>query len=128
MGKIIQQVEGRDTTRAIRCSICAQDNTPAHPCRHLRWTFEQGDPLDFARYAMETSPYVQARGHAAGEISTEWWIEHGQWVVDMVMIHFDAFDGFVFGELGDIDLLARDIWKEFHPDPVRPQMARIDPV
>lgn len=127
MGNIIQQVEGRAAVD-VRCTICAQDNSPGRLCKHVRWTFDQGDPLDFARFALETSPYVQARGHHAGEIPEFWWNENGQWVVDMVMIHFDAFEGYVFGEMCDVDLLARDVWKAFHPDAERPQMQRVDPV
>lgn len=128
MGNIVQHVEGSEAPAAARCTVCGQENLAERHCKHVRWTFDQGDPLDFARFALETSPYVQARGHRVEEIPQGWWDEHAQWVVDMVMIHFDAFDGFVFGELGDVDLLARDIWKEFHPDVERPQMARIDPV
>ena len=65
MGNIIQQLGGTDAPITVRCTICAQDNVPGRLCRHVRWTFDQGDPLDFARFALETSPYVQARGFSS---------------------------------------------------------------
>jgi hypothetical protein len=30
----------------------------------------------------------------------------------------------VFGEIADLDLLARVIWKQFRPDPERPEYTR----
>jgi hypothetical protein len=94
----------------------------------VRWTFDQGDPLDFARYALETSPYVHARGGRPSEISKDWWVGHGDWVVDQVLLHFDASDGFVFGDIAHLDLLARDVWRAFKPESGRPQIARVDPI
>ena len=92
--------------------------------RHVRWTFDQGGPLDFAHFALETSPYVRARGASVRDIPKQWWDEHTDWVIDQVLLHFDANDGYVFGAVADVDLLARDVWKEFHPDPIRPELAR----
>jgi hypothetical protein len=112
----------------VRCPICAHPNEPGRLCRHVRWTFDQGDPLDFARFALETSPYIQARGHSAREIPKQWWEAHGDWVFDKVMLHLDAAEGFVFGEHKDLDMLARDVWREFSPEPERPQMQRVDPI
>ena len=116
----------------VRCPICAQPNETgagrARLCRHVRWTFDQGGPIDFALFALETSPYVHARGHSAGDIGAAWLEQHGEWIVERVMLHFEATDGLVFGRLADLDLLARDIWREFHPEPERPQLERIDPV
>jgi hypothetical protein len=118
-----------ETTTAsgpVRCPICAQVNEPSRLCRHVRWTFDQGGPIDFAVFALETSPYVRARGHKASEISQVWLQMHGEWIVERVITHFDASDGYVFGDLAHLDLLARDIWKEFRPDSERPQMHRVD--
>jgi hypothetical protein len=112
----------------VRCPFCAAPNQPGSHCRHVRWTFDQGNPIDFACFALETSPYVQARGHSAREISSLWLEEKGEWIVDRVLHHFEATDGFVFGQLSDVDLLARDIWREFHPEAERPQLQRVDPV
>lgn len=128
MGTITTADETATTGGPVRCPICAYPNEPRRMCRHVRWTFEQGGPIDFAKFALETSPYVQARGHASGEIPRRWWEEHGDFVVDQVLLHFDASDGFVFGELKDVDLLARDIWREYHPETERAEMQRVDPV
>jgi len=108
----------------VRCLICGQMNEPMRYCRHVRWTFDQGDPLDFARFAVETSPYVTARSGKSSEISAKWWAVNGAWVVEQVQLRFDAIDGYVFGEIADLDLLARDVWKHFRPDPVRPEYTR----
>ena len=112
----------------VRCPICAHPNEPMRFCRHVRWTFDQGDPIEFARFALETSPYVHARGHSAREIGSLWLQQNGEWIVDCVTLHFEATDGYVFGEVSDLDLLARDIWKAFHPEEERPQLHRIDVV
>jgi hypothetical protein len=112
----------------VRCPICASPNDAGRHCRHVRWTFDEGGPIDFACFALETSPYLHARDHSARDISKAWLEEHGDWIVDKVLLHFEAADGFVFGQLADVDLLARDIWREFHPDAERPQLARVDPV
>jgi hypothetical protein len=29
--------------------------------------------------------------------------------------------------VADLDLLVRDVWRAFHPEPVRADMARVDP-
>ncbi len=128
MGTILSNVEGSEAGAPVRCPFCAQPNEPGRFCRHVRWTFDQGGPIEFAHFALETSPYVQARGHSAREIPKLWWDENGEWIVEQVMIHFDAGDGFVFGELKDLDLLARDVWRRFHPEAERPQIQRVDPV
>ncbi|MBI5289444.1 MAG: hypothetical protein HY873_10790 [Chloroflexi bacterium] len=128
MGTIISQHDGAEAGAPVRCPICAQPNEAMRYCRHVRWTFDQGGPLEFARFAVETSPYVSARGHSAREIPKAWWEEKGDWIVEKVLLHLDASDGYVFGELSDLDLLARDVWREFQPEPERPQMQRVDPV
>jgi hypothetical protein len=129
MGKLVDKaIDAPERTAPIRCPICAHQNEGTNHCRHVRWTFDQGDPLDFARFALETSPYSQARGHKAGDIPKRWWMEHGEWVVDCVLLHFDAADGLVFGELSDVDLLARDILRRFSPEPERAHLQRVDPV
>ena len=128
MGNIVNATEDRKAAPTVRCPICAHPNAVDAYCRHIRWTFDLGDPMDFARYAMETSPYTSARGFALRDISQFWWDENIEWVVDQVMIHFEAIDGLVFGDVADLDLLSRDIWRAFRPDPVRNQMARVDPV
>jgi hypothetical protein len=126
MGTIISQMEGAQAGAPVPCPYCAQPNEPGRHCKHVRWTFDQGDPLEFARCVLETSPYVTARGHSAREIPNIWWERQGEWVVEKVLLHFDAFDGYVFGEHKDLDLLARDIWREFHPEAERPQIQRVD--
>lgn len=129
MGNLVDKaLDASECTGPVRCPICAHGNESLNYCRHVRWTFDQGDPLDFARFALETSPYSQARGHKARDIPKVWWMAHGEWVVDCVLLHFEATDGFVFGELSDVDLLARDIWREFSPEPERAQVQRVDPV
>jgi hypothetical protein len=127
MGLLIDQTQGAEPAQSVRCPICGHQNQAMQYCRHVRWTFDQGDPIDLARFAVETSPYVHARGASAGDIPREWWTLQGEWIVERVMLHFDACDGYVFGELRDLDLLARDIWLAFRPDPVRPSMVRVDP-
>lgn len=128
MGTIISQVEGGNTEAGapVRCPICAQLNEPGRLCKHVRWTFDQGDPLEFARFVLDTSPYVRARGHSSSEIPKIWWERQGEWIVEKVMVHFDASDGYVFGEHKDLDMLAREIWREFHPEAERPQIQRVD--
>ena len=125
MNKLI--VEGAiSADTPVRCPICARPNQATDLCRHVRWTFDQGGPLEFATFALETSPYVRARGHGASEISGKWLAAHGDWIVDCVLQHFDASDGYVFGDVGQLDLLARDIWREFHPEAERPRLDRVD--
>ncbi len=126
MGTTISQVEGENAVASVRCPICAQANAPGRHCRHVRWTFEQGGPLEFARFALDASPYTRARGFALRDISKRWWAEHEEWLLDDVLLHFDANDGYVFGELADLDLLARDVWCAFRPDPEPTGMTRVD--
>lgn len=116
--------EDEELSEPVRCPICGTLNETMKYCRHVRWTFDQGDPLDFAHFALETSPYIRARGHTVRDIPTVWWDARAAWIVDRVLLHFDASDGYVFGEVGDMDLLARDVWREFRPDPVRPELIR----
>ncbi|MDP9238084.1 MAG: hypothetical protein M3P30_11945 [Chloroflexota bacterium] len=111
-------------SRPVRCPVCAALNEPLKYCRHVRWTFDQGGPLDFAHFALETSPYIHARGHSVRDIPRSWWDAGAEWIVEQVRLHFDAVEGYVFGELGDLDVLARHVWKEFRPDPIRPALAR----
>ena len=112
----------------VSCPFCAQLNEAGRHCRHVRWTFDQGGPIEFACFAIETSPYTQARGHSAREITESWLQENGEWIVERVLHHFEAKDGFVFGQIADLDLLARDVWREFHPESERPRLERVDPV
>ena len=126
MGNIVKKDERQGIAPTARCPICAHANAPMQYCRHVRWTFDQGDPMDFAHFAMETSPYTKARGFSLSSVPQRWWDEHVEWVVDQVMQHFDAVDGYVCGEVADLDLLARDVWRAIRPDAVRPQMARVD--
>lgn len=124
MGTILEQLEGNGRPTAVRCPICGAGNMADSLCRHVRWTFDQGDPLDFARFALETSPYTGAAGYRVREIPDEWWGQHGEWIVEEVLLHFDASDGYVFGELAHLDLLARDVWKAFRPEAERAPIRR----
>jgi hypothetical protein len=131
MGRILGQFGTTDDATpedaGVRCPLCAVRNRPGQFCAHVRWTFDQGDPLEFARFAVETSPYVRARGGSASDIPEGWWSDQGAWIVDQVLLHFDATDGYVFGDLAALDLLARDVWKAFRPEAQRPSIARVDP-
>lgn len=112
---------------AVRCPICAEPNGARFRCRHVRWTFDRGGPLDFVRSVLESSPYISGRGHKASEISSAWLEAHGEWLVERVLLHFDATEGFVFGRLSDTDMLARTIWQAFRPDTERAKIGRVDP-
>ena len=121
MGTILDQLEGKDpappvTVNPVRCRMCGRDNAPMQYCRHVRWTFDQGDPLEFTRFALETSPYTERRGFEVAHIPPAWWHENGGWVVEQVLLRFDVEDGYVFGDMGNLDLLARDVWNAFDPD------------
>ncbi|HEY8171848.1 MAG TPA: hypothetical protein VIH21_02075 [Dehalococcoidia bacterium] len=124
MGNILNQVDGQGATFAVQCPVCGRQNAPGTLCRHVRWTFDQGDPLDFAHFALETSPYTDARGLHVRDIPRVWWDANSEWIVEQVAWRFDAREGFVFGELADLDLLARDIWKAFAPEPERSSIPR----
>lgn len=113
-----------DVVEAARCTRCGQTNTPGDQCRHVRWTFARGGPLDFARHAVDASPYTAGRGYRASDIPGHWYIENGEYVLEVVARHFEPEAGFVFGDLGDLDLVARDIWRRFRPDPERPAIVR----
>jgi hypothetical protein len=126
MGKLVNGLEGSggEGAQAVRCPICGEHNLPMQYCRHVRWTFDQGGPLDFAHFALEMSPYVRARGASVRDIPRVWWDERVDWIVEQVLLHFDASDGYVFGEIVDMDLLARAVWKEFRPERARPSIVR----
>jgi len=124
MGTDAASFETQELPDEVRCPICGELNARMRYCRHVRWTFDQGGPLDFAHFAVETSPYVRARGFDASAIPAAWWQEHAEWVVEQALTRFDATDGYVFGHLGDLDLLSMDIWQAFRPDPVRPSLVR----
>ena len=70
------------------------------------------------------SPYVCNRGAKTTDIPRTWWQERGGDVVEMVLLHFHVDEPFVFGELSDLDLLARDIWKLSHPERERAPIER----
>ena len=108
----------------VRCPICGQMNAWMRYCSHVRWQFDQGGPVDFARFAIETSPYIHGRGFEPSIIPEMWWTEKADWLVDQVLLRFDATDGYVFGYLGDLDILSKDIWQEFRPDPARRELTR----
>jgi len=126
MGSIVDQVEQpeRAPEEGARCPICSALNVSGSLCRHVRWTFDQGDPVDFARFALETSAYRHPRGFRPKDIREPWWAAYGEWIVDRVMQRFEAIDGYVFGEVADLDLLALDIWRQFEPEPTRPPITR----
>jgi hypothetical protein len=123
MGSILDQVE-RAKEAPVRCPICAHGNTPADHCRHVQWTFERGGPADFARFALDASPFTRTLGRQARDVASRWWQEHDEWVIDRVMHRFDARDGYVFGEIADLDMVARDIWREIQPESERPTLSR----
>ena len=126
MGTIADQLTGAggDAAPEVRCPLCGVMNAPMRYCRHVRWTFDQGDPLAFARFAVETSAYRHPRGYRACDIPRQWWTEHGDLVVERVLYRFEAADGYVFGELADLDLLTLDIWRAFQPEPERAPIHR----
>lgn len=108
------QFSDPNTTVEVRCPICGMlFRLAAEHARHIRWTFDQGSPIAFAQFALETSPYLRGIGAQPRTIPDAWWESHGDWVVDRVLLHFDARDGYVFGDVAQLDRLARDIWKEF---------------
>lgn len=127
MGRILDQVEGNEQPKAaaVRCPVCAQPNTADSTCWHVRWTFDRGGPMQFAKHAVSVSPVTAARGHKTDDIPAAWWDDNGEWLMKRMMVRFDAFEGFVFGELADVDLLAKDIWSRFRPEAARPEIQRI---
>jgi hypothetical protein len=126
MGTILDQANGWEQIPAPRCPICGRANDRANHCRHVRWTFDQGDPLDFARFALHNSPYVRGRGHQPSEIPQGWWQLNGDWIIEQIDYRLHIGDGYVFGELGDLDVFARDVWKRFRPDQEPAAIARTD--
>ena len=118
MGTILNQLEGSTPEKPVRCPLCGRGNTTMSHCRHVRWTFDQGGPLEFARHAVEVSPYTAGRGYSAADISATWLTTHGEKLMEMIDLHFGIDEGFVFGELVDIDILARDIWRMAKPEQV----------
>jgi hypothetical protein len=126
MTHIVDQIASEAAeTGPVRCPICAHGNIPGSHCRHVRWAFDQGDPLDFAFFAVETSPYTDNGGHRTTRIPRAWWAEHGEWIVERVLFNFGADEGYVFGEVARLDLLARDIWKAFRPEPAPQPIVRV---
>lgn len=123
MGSILEQVDGKGAEVAARCPLCGHENRYLNYCRHVRWTFDQGGPIDFARYALETSPYVYGRYANPRDIPHGWWEQNGEWLLESLELRFHVGEGYVFGELAALDLIARDIWKRFRPDVERPAIA-----
>jgi hypothetical protein len=121
---ILDQLEGTDPPDAVRCPLCGAGNTALGHCKHVRWTFDQGDALDFTNFALETSPYTANRGFRTRDIPKIWWEEHADWLIGQIELRFGVSEGFVFGEIAELDLLARDVWNQFKPDPARPAIVR----
>lgn len=119
MGSIIDQVEGKGPQQAERCPFCGRENARANLCRHVRWAFERGDALAFAKYALETSPYVRGRGHKPAEIPQAWWLSHADWIMNQIDYRLHIGESYLFGELAELDVLAREVWKLFQPDYAR---------
>jgi len=127
MGNVLNQLDDTENAAApVRCAVCGVSNTLGDTCRHVRWQFDQGDPVEFARCALEVSPYVSNRGGRTTDIPHSWWLSNGDAIVDLVLLHFAVAEPFVFGELSDLDLLSRDVWKLFKPEAARPAIHRID--
>ncbi len=126
MGKIVDQVSGSGPVsgEAVRCPICGAANAAMRYCRHVRWTFDQGGPVEFARYALETSAYQHPRGYTVRDLPEAWWRAHEEWIVERALERFAAADGFVFGELADLDLLTLDIWRAYQPEAERRPIPR----
>ena len=121
---ILDQLEGTDPPAPVRCPLCGAQNTSLDHCKHVRWTFDQGDALDFTRFALETSPYTENRRLRTRDIPNPWWEEQADWLLGQIELRFGVSDGFVFGDIAELDLLARDVWTRFVPDPARPEIAR----
>jgi hypothetical protein len=117
-----EQVE--EVNESVRCPICGHWNQTAWLCNHVRWTFGQGDPIAFAKQAVAGSPATARLGFRPADLTPAWWEAHGERVLELVHWRFAPVDGYVFGDPADIDLLARDIWKEFAPPPARPDIPR----
>jgi hypothetical protein len=124
MGNLIDQVEGAAAAEDAVCPYCHAENREGSLCKHVRWSVAQGDPLAFAHFALETSPYLPGVGHRVSEIPGDWWLSHADWIVEQVVTRFDVRGDYVFGEVVGVDLLARDIWKEYRPDPVHRPLVR----
>lgn len=121
MGTILDQLEGPDGNansdeQPVRCPFCGRGNISTRRCRHVRWTFDLGGPIEFAQHAVEVSPYTSGRGYSLAEIPDPWWNIHGEKVLELIDLHFGVDEGFVFGDLVDLDILARDIWRIIHPE------------
>jgi hypothetical protein len=115
MGTIIDQMEGPGARaqQGVRCPLCGAPNTSNGQCRHVRWTFDRGGPLDFARHALSASPFSQRLGRNTAALNAEWMQAHGEEVIDLIMLHFGVDEGFVFGEIAQLDMLSRDMWRIF---------------
>lgn len=121
---VVDAVEPEGQDGPVRCPNCGRENERMRYCRHVRWTFDQGGPIEFARFALETSPYTRARGYSTPDVDKALVADNADWIVDQVMLHFDAGDGYVFGELGNLDNFARIVWNHLHPEPERSPLLR----
>jgi hypothetical protein len=111
----------------IACPHCGHEIVDRMAgCRHLRWTPDRGGPIDFAMYVVFNSPYTSGRGLRAIDIPTKWWEEQYEWLLDRVSTRLSVVDGYVFGEMVDIDLFCMDIWHRFAPEPARVGIDRSD--
>lgn len=107
-----------------RCPICGHAAQSEWLCKHVRWTFDQGDPMDFARHVVKSSPYTAGCGLRPSDVNPAWWSANGERVFDLITLHFEAAGGYVFGDLKDVDLLARDIWRMHTPEQERQPLVR----
>jgi hypothetical protein len=108
-----------------RCPVCGHSNSPTDTCKHVRWTFAQGSPIEFARRAVAESPCTERLGRKPSDISRDWWDGHGDRVIELIERRFVPLDGYVFGHIADLDLLSRDVWNEFAPQPERASIQRV---
>lgn len=95
------------------------------PCRRLYWTPQRGGPLDFAKFAIETSPYTKRRGFSVKRIFPTWWESQQDWLLERILRHPDVVHGYCFGEPVDLDRLCMDIWHRHSPEPERPGPERV---
>lgn len=101
----------------VRCPRCRQAVQEGGGCRHLRWVPKLGGPIDFAKFAVRSSPSTERRGFSASSIPAGWWEAHHDWLLERITVRLDVVDGYCFGEPVDMDRLCLDIWHEFAPEP-----------
>jgi hypothetical protein len=106
-------MDKRIAEERIRCAVCGVDVVASRHVRHVRWSIRQGDPLAFARSALERSPYTEGAGRSVRDIPRPWWDTHADWIVERVTDRFVAEGDYVFGEVVALDELAREIWLHF---------------